>query len=289
VLSLIFIRLLTQLARAQRQYQKLSTEESAYWAIEETIARATAEREVNHGGESPVLAHQIELEGIGLRYEDKVIFEGANLSIPAGKITALIGPSGSGKTTISDLVIGLIEPDEGVVKLDDVPLSQVDNRAWRKQIGYVPQEMFLLNDTVRINVTLGEEDLSELQVENALRRAGAWEFVSKLPEGIDTRVGERGALLSGGQRQRIAIARALVHEPALLVLDEATTALDPETERSVWNSMVDLRGQVTVLAVSHQTALAQIADRIYRIEDGKARLTSGDEASARDLQAASPA
>jgi len=289
VLSLIFIRLLTQLARAQRQYQKLSTEESAYWAIEETIARATAEREVNHGGESPVLAHQIELEGIGLRYEDKVIFEGANLSIPAGKITALIGPSGSGKTTISDLVIGLIEPDEGVVKLDDVPLSQVDNRAWRKQIGYVPQEMFLLNDTVRINVTLGEEDLSELQVENALRRAGAWEFVSKLPEGIDTRVGERGALLSGGQRQRIAIARALVHEPALLVLDEATTALDPETERSVWNSMVDLRGQVTVLAVSHQTALAQIADRIYRIEDGKARLTSGDEASARDLQVASPA
>lgn len=289
VLSLIFIRLLTQLARAQRQYQKLSTEESAYWAIEETIARATAEREVNHGGESPVLAHQIELEGIGLRYDDKVLFEGANLSIPAGKITALIGPSGSGKTTISDLVIGLIEPDEGVVKLDGVPLSQVDNRAWRKQIGYVPQEMFLLNDTVRINVTLGEEDLSELQVETALRRAGAWEFVSNLPEGIDTRVGERGALLSGGQRQRIAIARALVHEPALLVLDEATTALDPETEQSVWNAMMDLRGQVTILAVSHQAALAQIADRIYRIEDGKAWLTSGVEASPRDLQAASPA
>lgn len=289
VLSLVFIRLLSQLARAQRQYQKLSVEESAYWAIEETIARATAEREVNHGGELPVLQQQIELSGIGLRYGDLVIFDDANLSIPAGKITALVGPSGSGKTTLSDLVIGLIQPDEGTITLDGVPLTEVDNRAWRKQIGYVPQEMFLLNDSVRTNVTLGEEGLGDAEVERALRRAGAWEFVSKLPEGIDTRVGERGALLSGGQRQRIAIARALVHEPSLLVLDEATTALDPETERSVWQAVVDLRGQVTVLAVSHQAALAEIADRIYRIEDGKAWLISGDETNAQELQAASPA
>jgi ATP-binding cassette subfamily C protein len=289
VLSLVFIRLLTQLARAQRQFQKLSTEESAYWALEETIQKAVAQRETNHGGVSPVLAHQIKLDGIGVRYEDLVVLDGANLVIPAGEITALVGPSGSGKTTLSDLVIGLFEPDEGTITLDDVPLGEVDSRAWRESIGYVPQEMFLLNDSVRINVTLGEEGLDEAQVEKALRRAGAWDFVSGLPEGIETLVGERGAFLSGGQRQRIAIARALVHEPSLLVLDEATTALDPETERIVWQAMTDLRGQVTILAVSHQTALAQIADRIYRIEGGKARLSGDGEASAPDLHAASPA
>ncbi len=288
VLSLVFIRLLTQLARAQRQYQKFTVEESAYWAIEETIARAVSQREVDTEGERPVLENQIELDGIVLRYGDQVLFDGVSLSIPVGKITALIGPSGSGKTTLSDLVIGLVEPDEGTVKLDEVPLGQVGKRQWREQIGYVPQEMFLLNDTVRVNVTLGEEGLGDDLVETALRRAGAWEFVSSLPEGIDTRVGERGALLSGGQRQRIAIARALVHEPALLVLDEATTALDPEVEATVWRAMMDLRGQVTILAVSHQPALARIADRIYRVEGGKARITSRDEANAHNLQVASP-
>jgi len=217
------------------------------------------------------------------------ILRGVSLAIARGETVSVVGPSGSGKTSLSDLVIGLIEPDEGTITLDGVPLTEVDNRAWREQIGYVPQEMFLLNDSVRTNVTLGEEGLGDAEVERALRRAGAWEFVSKLSEGIDTPVGERGALLSGGQRQRIAIARALVHEPSLLVLDEATTALDPETERSVWQAVVDLRGQVTVLAVSHQAALAEIADRIYRIEDGKAWLISGDETDAQELQAASPA
>ncbi|MFT5442075.1 MAG: ATP-binding cassette subfamily C protein [Myxococcota bacterium] len=280
VLALVFIRLLTQLARAQRQYQKLSTQESAYWAIEETIQQAVAEGETNDEGACPTLTQAIDLSDIELRYGDQVIFDHANLTIPAGKITALIGPSGSGKTTLSDLVIGLVEPDSGSVKLDGVDLGEFGKRAWRQQIGYVPQEMFLLNDSIKINVTLGEEGLTEEQVENALRRAGAWEFISGLPGGIESRVGERGALLSGGQRQRIAIARALIHEPSLLVLDEATTALDPDTEASVWKSLTNLRGQVTILAVSHQDALARIADRIYRIEGGKAELSMGGGADA---------
>ncbi len=265
----VFIRLLAQLARAQRQYQKFTTQESAYWALEQTIQNALDEREADHPGVSPSLKNQIECIDLSLRYEDKMLFDHANLTIPAGRITALIGPSGSGKTTLSDLVIGLIDPDSGSIELDGVPLPEVDTMAWRERVGYVPQEMFLLNDTIRLNVTLGEEGLDDEAAERALRRAGAWDFVSMLPDGLDSTVGERGALLSGGQRQRIAIARALVHEPMLLVLDEATTALDPETEASVWRALKELRDEVTILAVSHQNILTDAADRVYRVEGGK--------------------
>ncbi|HIL99599.1 MAG TPA: ABC transporter ATP-binding protein [Myxococcales bacterium] len=270
VLGFVFVRLLTQLARAQRQYQNLTTQESAYWAIEKTIAQTLVEREVDTGEQAPVLEQQISLDAISLQYGDHVVFDEASLEIPAGEITALVGPSGSGKTTLSDLVIGLVEADSGTVAIDGVPLDQVSKRAWRERIGYVPQEMFLINDTIRVNVTLGEDGLGDAEVEAALRAAGAWEFILKLPDGVDTRVGERGAMISGGQRQRIAIARALVHKPALLILDEATTSLDPETEASLWKTMLELRGTVTILAVSHQTQLANIADRIYRVENGKA-------------------
>jgi len=280
ILGGVFARLLTMLARSQRQYQKLSTQESAYWAMEETIRDALAHQEADHPGKPPALERQIECVDMSLRYDDRQLFDHASLTIPAGRITALIGPSGSGKTTLSDLVIGLIEPDSGRVELDGVPLDEFDTTAWRQRIGYVPQEMFLLNDSIRRNVTLGEKGLDDAAVERALRRAGAWDFVSILPDGVDSRVGERGALLSGGQRQRIAIARALIHEPALLILDEATTALDPQTEASVWNSLRELRDQVTVLAVSHQNALADAADRIYRVEDGKViALSAGGHAA----------
>lgn len=269
VLGAVFLRLLSQLSKAQRQYQKFTTQESAYWAIESTIQDALAEQEPPHPGVKPTLEDKIEAIELCLRYEDRNLFDHAHFTIPAGKITAFVGASGSGKTTLSDLVIGLIEPDRGTIEIDGVPLSEVDTTAWRQRIGYVPQEMFLLNDSIRINVTLGEEGLDDAAVERALRRAGAWDFVSMLPDGLDSPVGERGALLSGGQRQRIAIARALIHDPALLVLDEATTALDPETEAGVWRSLQELRGHVTVIAVSHQDALSAAADRIYRVEGGK--------------------
>ncbi|MDP6979888.1 MAG: ABC transporter ATP-binding protein [Myxococcota bacterium] len=276
VFGAVFIRLLTQLARAQRQYQKFTTQESAYWAIEDTIQRALDHREEVRPGIAPSLKHQIECIDICLKYEDKMLFDHANLTLPAGRITALVGPSGSGKTTLGDLVIGLIEPDSGSIELDGVPLAEVDTVAWRERIGYVPQEMFLLNDTIRVNVTLGEEGLDDAAAERALRRAGAWGFVSMLPDGLGSTVGERGAFLSGGQRQRIAIARALVHEPMLLVLDEATTALDPEAEASVWRSLRELRDEVTILAVSHQNILADAADRIYRVEGGKVVVVDAD-------------
>ena len=137
-------------------------------------------------------------------------------------------------------------------------------------IGYVPQETQLLHDTVLHNVTLDDPGLCDADAERALKEAGAWEFVAALPEGMDSIVGERGEKLSGGQRQRIVIARALVHRPKLLILDVATSALDPVSEAAIQQTIEQLRGKLTLLAISHQAALVDAADRVYRLENGRA-------------------
>ena len=145
----------------------------------------------------------------------------------------------------------------------------MDIRKWRRLIGYIPQESLLLHDSVFNNVTLGDPDLGEDDAIAALRAAGSWEFVKALPKGIHSIVGERGGKLSGGQRQRIAIARAIVHQPELLVLDEATSALDPRTEEAICTTLRQLRGDLTIVTISHQPAMAKISDRVYQIRDGK--------------------
>jgi ATP-binding cassette subfamily C protein len=184
----------------------------------------------------------------------------------------IVGPSGAGKTTVADLVAALVRPQEGEVSIDDLPLARVDWRAWRRMIGYVPQDTVLLHDTIANNVTLGDPELTRTDAEDALRAAGIWPHVCGLPEGIDTVVGERGGKLSGGQRQRVAIARALAHAPRLLILDEATSALDPETEAAICRTLEALRGKLTIIAISHQSPLVEVADRVYRIDGGAATL-----------------
>jgi ATP-binding cassette subfamily C protein len=270
VLTLVFVRALTRINSMQSKYQSMVTEASALWSLVSMIERAEAEREPAGGTRAPTLSRGVVLRDVRLAYEGRPIFDGLSLDLPVGQITAILGPSGTGKTTITDLVSGLVQPDAGDVLVDDVPLPELDVRRWRERIGYVPQEMLLLHDSVRINVTFGDAEVSDAQVESALRDAGAWDFVSQLPGGLDASVGERGALLSGGQRQRIAIARALVHRPSLLILDEATAALDAEAEAAVWATVEGLRGRTTILAISHQPALAEVADCIYRIEHARA-------------------
>ena len=142
----------------------------------------------------------------------------------------------------------------------------------------MPQETLLLHDSVLHNITLDAPELSEQDAVEALQGAGAWEFVTAMAQGIHSTVGERGAKLSGGQRQRIMIARALVHKPKLLILDEATSALDPENEAAIGKTMEALRGSLTILAISHQTALVNAADRVYRLQDGSAVLQEPDAA-----------
>lgn len=269
MLMLLFVRALTSLNKAQRQYQSMVMDESAYWSMARTIEAAETEREQWSGTQRPRLERSVELQKVTFRYEGKTVLEEVSLAVPAGEITALIGPSGAGKTTVVDLLSGLHRPQSGSIFVDRVPLELLDLAAWRSMIGYVPQETFLLHESVERNVSLGDPDVTRANVERALRRSGAWEFVERLAAGMDTFVGEHGMQLSAGERQRIAIARALVRNPRMLILDEVTAALDAANETMVWRNLSALRGETTILAISHQPHLLGIADRIYRIEAGR--------------------
>jgi ATP-binding cassette subfamily C protein len=234
--------------------------------------QAQAAVEVLPGGRTPALEREIRLAGVGFAYEQEWVLREADLVIPAGALTVITGPSGAGKTTVADLIIGLLQPGTGDVLVDGVALHELDARRWRETIGYVPQETLLLHDTVAVNVTMGDPAASRDDVRAALQAAGAWEFVSALPAGLDTVVGERGLRLSGGQRQRLALARALVRRPVLLILDEATTALDPATERAICDTLRRLRGPMTLIAICHHGHLVEVADRVYRVANGRAVL-----------------
>jgi ATP-binding cassette, subfamily C, bacterial len=158
-----------------------------------------------------------------------------------------------------------------------VPLSEIDLRDWRRQIGYVPQESVMVNESVAYNVTLGEP-VAEQQLREALDAAGALAFVEAMPEGVHTRIGEAGSRLSGGQRQRLAIARALIHKPRLLILDEATSNLDAEAQAFVVETLCRLKGKLTMLAVAHQELVMQAADHLYRVSDGEVRALAAQAA-----------
>ena len=269
VLILLISKLLKQLNKVQTRYQEMAILESAYWSLKESIDAMKIERETVAGNRKPSLNQAIRMERVYFSYGDHQVLQDMSLEFPKGRISAIIGPSGSGKTTIVDLVTGLLRPQKGEVLIDGVPLPELDLKLWRQQIGYVPQEPILLHDTVFNNITLGDPELSERDTQEALRSSGAWKFIASMPHGIQSIVGERGGKLSGGQRQRIAIARAIVHKPRLLILDEATSALDPKSEAAICKTLLNLRGKLTILLISHQVALVEIADNSFRVVDGK--------------------
>jgi ATP-binding cassette subfamily C protein len=268
ILILLLGRIMGKLSKIQKQYQNMSILESGYWSMMETFESAQKMREQKLGDRKPELKQAIRLEGVTFAYSKSRVLNDVSLIFPTGEVTAIVGASGSGKTTIVDLVIGLLRPQDGEVWIDDLPLERIDLHKWRRMIGYVPQETLLLHDSIFINVTLGDPDITEREAVEALQKAGIWEFVQTLPKGIHSSVGQRGLMLSGGQRQRIAIARALVRKPKLLVLDEATTALDPENEAAICQTLRKLRGEITILAISHQPAVLEVADRGYRVKEG---------------------
>jgi ATP-binding cassette subfamily C protein len=250
----------------QQNYQWLRRMESSFWSLRRAIDGATAANEPALTAKTPTLNHAITFRNVSFSYSDTPVLRNVFLTIPAGGFIALTGPSGAGKTTLADLIIGLFRPESGQVSIDDIPVTDLSLKAWRSMISYAPQETIMFHDTILTNVTLGDPALSRADAEAALRAAGSWDFVTSLTEGMDWIVGEKGARLSGGQRQRIAIARALVRRPKLLILDEATTALDPKTEAVVCETLEQLRGKVTIIAISHQPALVNAADEVYRVE-----------------------
>ena len=269
-MAVLFQRIVSRTGGLQVQYQKMAGYESAYWSIRGAIKEASLQCETHtNEGVSPKLEKGIRLENVRFAYDEAHVLKGVTINVPANAFTTIVGTSGAGKTTLVDLVIGLIEPTEGCVSIDGIDQSDVDMKEWRHSIGYVPQEQVLLHDTIAGNISLDDSTITRQDIEDALQMAGAWEFVQAMPDGLETIVGERGVRFSGGQRQRIAIARALVRKPKLLILDEPTTALDSITEQEICKTLATLSVNTTILAISHQQALVEVADFVYKLKQGQ--------------------
>jgi ABC-type multidrug transport system fused ATPase/permease subunit len=198
--------------------------------------------------------------------------KGIDLTIPARSTVGLVGATGSGKTTTVDVVLGLLEPQVGCLSVDGQPVTAANRRQWQRAIGYVPQHIYLADDSVACNIAFGlpANDIDQHALERAAKIANLHEFVSgDLPEGYDTTVGERGVRLSGGQRQRIGIARALYHNPKVLILDEATSALDNLTEQAVMEAVSNLGHEITVILIAHRLSTVRQCDQIFLLDKGK--------------------
>lgn len=260
LLGLLFLRLMTSVNLVQGYYQKAVLNESALWEMQAAIAEAEGAREVLPGSEKVRLNQGIKFDQVTLAHDGREIISGFSAEIPARKITVVFGPSGVGKTTLVDSILGLNRPAAGEIFIDGVSLKDADFSFWRARVGYVPQDTFLFHDTILNNITLGDPAIGEGAAVAALKEAAAWDFVQTQPQGIHTVVGERGGKLSGGQRQRIALARALVRKPDLLVLDEATTGLDRESEQAILNTLKKISRHTTIVKISHNPAFLDFAD-----------------------------
>jgi ATP-binding cassette subfamily C protein len=277
VMLFMLARVVNYLSKGQKAYQQVVMRESAYWSMVHAIDQAREQREPQGGERTVRFSHELRFEQVRYAHgPGKLILDNQSLSIPARGLTLVIGPSGAGKTTLLDLIVGLRHPDAGRILIDDVPLEELDLRDWRRQIGYVPQESVMVDESVAHNLTLGDA-IPEEQIRAALRAANALEFVDAMPEGLQTRVGEGGSRLSGGQRQRLAIARALIHQPRLLILDEATSNLDPEAQEAIVDTVSTLKDSVAILAVAHQERMVRVADRVYRLAEGVIEPVSRDQ------------
>jgi len=223
-------------------------------------------------GSGNKFATQLELTDVSFKYPTAATasLQNVSLVVKRGEAVGFVGPSGAGKSTLVDVILGLFAPTSGVVKVDGQDVQQ-NLRNWQNQIGYVPQAIYLTDDTLRRNVAFGlnDENIDDNLVSNAIRLAQLEEFVGTLPEKLETVVGERGVRLSGGQRQRIGIARALYHNPSVLVLDEATSSLDTPTEHGVMQAVQALQGSKTVLIVAHRLSTVEYCDRLYKIENAR--------------------
>lgn len=224
------------------------------------------------GSKKEILKNTVELGNVVYRYpgSSDASLKGISLTIPKGKSVGFVGPSGAGKTTIIDVILGLLPPTQGQVLVDDRDIHE-DLPSWQRSIGYIPQTIYLCDDTLRNNIAFGipEDEIEEEWIESAVKSAQLTELVKDLPQGLDTLVGENGVRLSGGQRQRVGIARALYHNPEILVMDEATAALDNQTEAGVMQAVERLSGEKTLIIIAHRLSTVKNCHCLYFMDKGK--------------------
>lgn len=286
LLLYVFGRLVPRIGALQQLLHQIVHSYPAFAATAVALEVYEGETEPEERAEdAPLsLSRGVRFEDVSFNYSTgQPVLEEVSFEIPAGQVTVLVGPSGAGKTTVVDLLLGLLEPAAGAIRVDGERLTRQVAAGWRRSVAYVPQETVLFNDTIRSNLLWAVPEAGDEDIRRALAAARA-EFVHSLPAGLDSIVGERGAWLSGGERQRIALARALLRQPRLLVLDEPTSSLDAENEGAVLDAIQSLRGAVTIVVISHREAALAIADQVLVLQRG--RLVHVDETAARPAQPA---
>jgi ATP-binding cassette subfamily C protein len=270
---LIFSRLIPLFMSAQQQLHYCLNALPALDDGQRLLATCElhAEPEESTGSTPWPIQWAIELHAVSVHYADRETpaLNGLSVRFAARTTTAITGASGAGKSTLADVLMGLLVPDEGSLLVDGVPVTGSARQRWRRSVAYVPQEVFLFNDSIRNNLLWARADATVADLELALARAAATDFVARLPQGLDTRVGDGGIRLSGGERQRLALARALLQKPSLLILDEATSALDLENEIHIRNAIDELHGELTVVIIGHRLATRERADQVIALDRGR--------------------
>lgn len=282
LIILIFSRLWPRFTAIQSNLEYISSMLPAFRVVRELQAQTAKSREISEeiasagdvgtDGIQPMeLKGSITCEDVCYRYEgsDAYSLRNVQASIPSRGMTAIVGKSGAGKSTLIDLIMGLVRPETGRILIDGVPLSEERLLSWRSSIGYVSQDPFLFHTSIRENLRLVDPNASEEQMWQALQFSSSAAFVRKLPQGLDTIIGDRGIRLSGGERQRLVLARAMLRNPSVLVLDEATSALDSENEQYIHEALERLKGHVTIIVIAHRLSTIRTADRVIVLDEGR--------------------
>ena len=268
----LFGRLFPRLTAVQAQMHYLTGNLHAVEVIDQLqkAAEAEAERQ-DRSGETLKIAQPAaaSVRNLQVRLGERLVLDQINLTLPIPGVLAVVGRSGAGKSTLVHTLLGLVDASAGSIRLGDYDFATAPLRAWRRAIGYVPQETILFHASIRENLTLVKPNASPAEIETAARRAHAYEFIQAWPEGFDTVIGDQGVKLSGGQRQRLGIARALLTNPSLLLMDEAMSALDTESEAELMRTIEDLRKEMGILIVAHRLAAVRTADTICVLEAGR--------------------
>ncbi|WP_226038127.1 ABC transporter ATP-binding protein [Aquibacillus saliphilus] len=272
----IFSRLWPRVAGIQASLEQIATMLPAFKAVKALQQECRVSQEFTSKSDKSIKPLEIKkgifCENISFKYNqdtEKYALNNVNLSIPSNQMTAFVGKSGAGKSTLIDLLMGLNQPQKGRVLIDDALLTSDNLVALRKSISYVAQEPFLFNTSIKENLTLVVPDATEEQLWSALEFSSAAEFVSKLPDGLDSLIGDRGVKLSGGERQRLVLARAILRSPSILVLDEATSALDTDNEAKIQEALERLKGKMTIIVIAHRLSTIRNADQVVVLDQGE--------------------
>ena len=270
VLVYVFMRLWPVFSGVYGRIQSILTNVPAYEKLKEAMDILSKEEAEPENAPRLSFEKQIEFRDVSFAYQgsEEAVLRHVSFTLDKGSITALVGRSGAGKTTIADLMLGFLQPTEGEILIDGVALNYETLPGWRHGLGYIPQEPLILNASVRENLQRFHPHATEEEMIEALKKSQAWGFVSNLKEGLDTTLGDQGIRLSGGERQRIVLARVLLGNPRLIIMDEATSAMDYESETAVRQAIRELDKQITVVVIAHRLTTVRTAQNALVLENG---------------------